>query len=256
MIITLSMIVMVAGRQMFLRHFLLNDCMTVRHFGLSQQNVGFDNHFADDRGVDVRDVFRVEAEHRRAQRRRNPARPIQRFVSPNFQTRSRVRRRNRRRGATRHKDFSFDRRRHPNRRLANDLVCRRRRLGRHVRTRVRRHDDVIRLRFGVEDSDNQDIDNHEQREGNDVSEDGVGSDEVDSIVILILSQRRGRDLEVGDVALADRRRLDAFDDRLDDARRQNVGHWSGLLGQVRHQVWMDKTDVNQFDESGKLKEIH
>ena len=218
MIIILSMIVMVAGRQMFFRHFFLNDGMTVRHFGLSQQNVGFDDHFADDRGVDVRDVFRVEAEHRRAQGWRNRARPIQRFVSPNFQTRSRVRRRNRRRGATRHKDFSFDRRRHSDCRLAYDLVSRRRRLGRHVRTRVRRHDDVIRLRFGVEDSDDQNVDDHEQREGNDVPEDGVGSDEVDSIVILILSQRRRRDLEVGDVALPDRRGFDALDDRLDDAR--------------------------------------
>lgn len=76
MIITLSMIVMGAGRQMFLRHFLLNDGVTVRHFGLSQQNVGFDDHFSDDRGVDVRDVFRVEPEHRRTQGWRNPARPI------------------------------------------------------------------------------------------------------------------------------------------------------------------------------------
>ena len=89
-----------------------------------------------------------------------------------------------------------------------------------------------------------------------MAEDRVGSDEVDSIVILILSQRRRRDLEVGDVALADRRGFDALDDRLNDARRQNVSHWSGLLGQVRHQVWMDQTDVNQFDESGKLNGIH
>jgi hypothetical protein len=39
-----------------------------------------------------------------------------------------------------------------------------------------------------------------QEEGDDVSEDGVGPDEVDPVVVLILPQRRGSDFEVGDVA--------------------------------------------------------